>query len=125
LDKALLLAKKALALVPESPQIMDTLGWIEYELGNLTEAYQYLSDALRIAPNANCIMLHLAQVNISLGQQQARELLKKLIQPSKGQMDQRQALLKKYEAVGLNSQTFYSLAYICFLLEVIARVYRP
>jgi len=95
LDKALLLAKKALVLVPESSQIMDTLGWIEYELGNLPDAYKYLSDALRLAPNANFIMLHLAQVQIALGQQQqARKLLKKLVQPSKDQMDQRQSLLK-------------------------------
>jgi tetratricopeptide (TPR) repeat protein len=95
LDKALLLAKKALALVPESPQIMDTLGWIEYELGNLPEAYKYLSDALRLAPNVNVVMLHLAQVKIALGhQEQAKVLLKKLIQPSKAQIEQRQSLLK-------------------------------
>ncbi|WP_339722139.1 XrtA/PEP-CTERM system TPR-repeat protein PrsT [uncultured Paraglaciecola sp.] len=95
LDKALLLAKKALTLIPNSPQIMDTLGWIEYEMGNLPEAYKNLNEALRLAPNANSIMLHLAEVRIALGQQQqAKELLKKLVKPSKGQMEHRQSLLK-------------------------------
>jgi len=38
INKALRLAQRALQLQPKSGLIMDTLGWVYYQQGNLTEA---------------------------------------------------------------------------------------
>jgi len=94
LDRAVEFAKQAVVLAPNSPDILDTLGWIEYELGNLTEAYKHLTAALRLASNSNVIMLHLAQVQMALGYNtQAKILLNKLSKPTKDQQAKRRLLL--------------------------------
>lgn len=95
LDNARDMAQKALALSPNDPSILDTLGWIEFESGNGAEAFKHLTAAVKFAPKANVIMLHLAEVQISFGQkEQAKTLLRKLVKPTKTEATKRDALLK-------------------------------
>jgi tetratricopeptide (TPR) repeat protein len=60
---------QALALKPESPAILDSMGWVEYRLGNLETALEYLNKAAEISPDAE-IASHLGEVLWQLGQQQ-------------------------------------------------------
>ena len=55
------LIKKALELSPGEPSITDSLGWVEYRLGNHAEAVRLLRDAYRSQPDAE-IAAHLGEV---------------------------------------------------------------
>jgi tetratricopeptide (TPR) repeat protein len=61
--------QQALVLKPESPAILDSMGWVEYRLGNLDTALEYLNKAAEISPDAE-IASHLGEVLWHLGQQQ-------------------------------------------------------
>ncbi|HKX43934.1 MAG TPA: tetratricopeptide repeat protein [Burkholderiaceae bacterium] len=61
------LIKKALELSPGEPSITDSLGWVEYRLGNHAEAVRLLRDAYRSQPDAE-IAAHLGEVLWVTGQ---------------------------------------------------------
>ena len=61
LPEARTLIKKALELSPGEPSITDSLGWVEYRLGNRDEAIRLLRDAYRGQPDAE-IAAHLGEV---------------------------------------------------------------
>jgi len=60
---------KALALKPDSPAILDSMGWIEYRMGNLQEALKYLQQAAAISPDAE-IASHLGEILWQLDRKQ-------------------------------------------------------
>jgi len=62
------LIRKALDLSPGEPFITDSLGWVEYRLGNRSEALRLLQQAYRARPDAE-IAAHLGEVLWVLGQQ--------------------------------------------------------
>ena len=61
LPEALTLIRKALELSPGEPSITDSLGWVEYRMGNREEAIRLLRDAYRAQPDAE-IGAHLGEV---------------------------------------------------------------
>ncbi len=65
LDRALDLAQSAKALMPESPNAADTLGWVLYKRGMASAAIGYLKEAVANSPadseNIGVIRFHLAQ----------------------------------------------------------------
>ena len=61
LPEARTLIQKALELSPGEPSITDSLGWVEYRLGNREEAVRLLRDAYRGQPDAE-IAAHLGEV---------------------------------------------------------------
>lgn len=61
LPEALKLIRKAVELAPEDPYIMDSLGWVYYRMGNLTEGLNYLNLAFSVRPDAE-IAAHLGEV---------------------------------------------------------------
>ncbi len=61
LPEARTLIRKALELSPGEPSITDSLGWVEYRLGNRVEALRLLRDAYRGQPDAE-IAAHLGEV---------------------------------------------------------------
>ena len=61
LDEARQLIKKALELRPADPFIVDSMGWLEFRSGNLTEAARLLSSAYQTRPDAE-IAAHLGEV---------------------------------------------------------------
>jgi tetratricopeptide (TPR) repeat protein len=74
LPEARTLIKKALELSPGEPSITDSLGWVEYRLGNRDEAVRLLRDAYRAQPDAE-IGAHLGEVLWVSGQaEEARRI---------------------------------------------------
>ncbi len=76
LPEARTLIKKALELSPGEPSITDSLGWVEYRLGNKPEAVRLLREAYRGQPDAE-IAAHLGEVLWVSGQvDEARQVLR-------------------------------------------------
>ncbi len=79
---ALEYGQKALALAPESPTALDTVGWLYVERGDLVRGLELLNKAHSLAPNASAIQFNLARALIKAGQAEAArqhlELLAKL-----------------------------------------------
>ena len=61
ISEALTLIEKALKLKPGEPAIIDSLGWVQYRLGNLDDAVTQLRMAYRKQPDAE-IAAHLGEV---------------------------------------------------------------
>ncbi len=74
LPEARVLIETALKLAPADPYIMDSMGWVHYRLGQLTEALDFLQRAYGLRPDAE-IAAHLGEVLWNLGQ---REQAKKI-----------------------------------------------
>jgi tetratricopeptide (TPR) repeat protein len=66
LPEAKELIKKALELSPGEPSITDSMGWVEYRLGNRDEAIRWLRDAYQARPDPE-IAAHLGEVLWSAG----------------------------------------------------------
>lgn len=66
LPEAKELIQKALQLSPEDPFIADSLGWVEFRMGNVGEAQRILEDAFKARPDAE-IAAHLGEVLWSQG----------------------------------------------------------
>lgn len=64
--KAVKLAQRAVDLRPNSPQILDTLGWAQFKSGNSNAAQQTLETSVQLQANAQNTY-HLAQVYSKLG----------------------------------------------------------
>lgn len=76
LPEAKALIVKALAAAPDDPFIQDSLGWVEFRLGNKAEALRILQQAFKSKPDPE-IAAHLGEVLLSLGQTaQAMEVWK-------------------------------------------------
>ncbi|HKB55793.1 MAG TPA: tetratricopeptide repeat protein [Ramlibacter sp.] len=72
LPEAKELIQKALSLSPDDPFITDSLGWVEYRMGNKTQALKILQSAYKAKPDAD-IAAHLGEVLWSLGQRDRAE----------------------------------------------------
>ena len=59
--QALALAKRALALAPENPAVLDTLGMLQIESGAREEGLANLRKAVSLAPNAGTLRLNLVR----------------------------------------------------------------
>ena len=60
-DEAFELIERAYELDPNSPAIIDSLGWVQFKRGNLTEARELLERAYEVFPDGE-IAAHLAEV---------------------------------------------------------------
>ncbi len=69
-EEALQLIEKALVLRPDDPAILDSMGWVQYRLGHLTEARKYLEQALADLQDGE-IAAHLGEVLWALGEREA------------------------------------------------------
>jgi tetratricopeptide (TPR) repeat protein len=68
LSEAKALIERALQLTPGDPFITDSLGWVEFRLGNRDEALRLLSQAYKARPDAE-IGAHLGEVLWAMGRQ--------------------------------------------------------
>ncbi|MEE8429241.1 MAG: tetratricopeptide repeat protein [Gammaproteobacteria bacterium] len=65
---------KALDLLPDDPAVIDSMGWLQYRLGNLQAAVTHLRRALRLSRDGE-IAAHLGEVLWQMGDQnQARKV---------------------------------------------------
>ncbi|WP_226665924.1 tetratricopeptide repeat protein [Microbulbifer aggregans] len=69
LDEALVLITKALALSPDDPAIIDSMGWAQFRLGNHAEAVKYLQQALQLLDDHE-IAAHLGEALWATGEHQ-------------------------------------------------------
>lgn len=72
LPEAKQLIQKALTYAPDDPFITDSLGWVEFRMGNKAEAMRILETAYKSRPDAD-IAAHLGEVYWSLGQRERAE----------------------------------------------------
>ncbi len=76
LEEARTLIRKALELKPGEPFITDSLGWVEYRMGNRDEAARLLREAYKSRPDAE-IAAHLGEVLWVSGERdEARRILR-------------------------------------------------
>jgi tetratricopeptide (TPR) repeat protein len=68
LPEALKLIRKAQEMAPDDPFIMDSMGWVQYRLGNLDEAEAQLRRAYALRSDAD-IAVHLGEVLWKQGKQ--------------------------------------------------------
>jgi tetratricopeptide (TPR) repeat protein len=69
LTEARELIRKALSMAPNDPFITDSLGWVEFRLGNLPEALRILEQAYKARPDSE-IAAHLGEVLWVMGQRE-------------------------------------------------------
>ena len=74
LQEAFSLIDKALQLAPDDPFIMDSMGWVQFRLGNLKEAEALLRRAYDLRPDVE-IAAHLGEVLWIKGQKEAAQKL--------------------------------------------------
>lgn len=96
------LIKKAIEIKPNSPAIMDSIGWVEFKLGHLAESEKWLRKAFTIMPDPE-VASHLIEVLGARGKtDEARTLLQDML--SKHPDDKMLVELKK-RLVDLSSNT--------------------
>ncbi len=61
--------ERALELKPNNPAILDSMGWVQYRLGNHSESLRYLRRALELLPDPE-VAAHLGEVLWVSGQQE-------------------------------------------------------
>lgn len=71
--EALPLARRAQALAPQNPTILDTLAWVQYLLGDAANAVKMLAAASKADPNNADIRLHTAIASAATGARAAAE----------------------------------------------------
>jgi uncharacterized protein (TIGR03790 family) len=71
--EAVVMARKALSLAPRQATVLDTVGWLEYLMGNTAEAAKLLVQASRSAPGNPEIRLHTAFALAAQGARAAAE----------------------------------------------------
>ncbi|MCU7880450.1 MAG: tetratricopeptide repeat protein [Candidatus Thiodiazotropha sp. (ex Lucinoma aequizonata)] len=69
LEEAKQYIQEALSLKSDSPVILDSMGWVEYRMGNLESAFEFLNKAAELSHDAK-IASHLGEVLWQMGQQQ-------------------------------------------------------
>lgn len=74
LEEAERLIKKALEIKPDDAYIIDSLGWVYFQKGDLDKAHQYLNKAYRLIPSEPTITEHLGDLFLKQGKK--REALK-------------------------------------------------
>ncbi|HRE15983.1 MAG TPA: tetratricopeptide repeat protein [Rhodocyclaceae bacterium] len=72
IDEAARLIEKAAALLPKDPFIMDSLGWVQFRQGKLTEALATLAEAYRLRPDPE-IAAHLGEILWRLNRREEAE----------------------------------------------------
>ncbi len=97
---ALEYAEKAYQLAPDSPAVLDTLGWILVEQGNTTRGLPLLEKATSLAPDAAEIRYHLAAGLVKSGDKaKARKELEQLVGTGKqfSYLDEAKTLLRQVQ----------------------------
>ncbi len=79
-QEALDYIQRALALQPDAAAILDSMGWVQYRLGNYAEALRYLRRAMEKLPDPE-IAAHLGEVLWVLGErEEARKVWKDAVE---------------------------------------------
>ena len=96
-SRALGYAEQANKLKPDNAALLDTLGWIRVEQGDVTRGLPLLQKAVNLAPGAPVIRYHLAVGLMKSGDKvKAKKELEQLLASGKSfsQIEEARALLK-------------------------------
>ncbi len=96
-QEALGYIKRALALKPDSPAILDSMGWVQYRLGNNQEALRYLRRAFDMVQDVE-IAAHLGELLWVTGKKQEAE---KIIQRALERHPDNKYLLQSVKRLGI------------------------
>ena len=97
---ALQYAEKAYEVAPENPAILDTVGWILVEQGNISRGLPFLQKATSLMPEVPAIRYHLAYGLAKSGDKiKARKELEQALASGKhfADIDEARALLKQIQ----------------------------
>lgn len=97
LPEALTLIQQALALAPHDPFIVDSMGWVQYRLGNLDEAESQLRNAYTLLPDPE-IGVHLGEVLWVKGQKSDAQKFWREVQRKDPQNDSLKSTLARLRA---------------------------
>jgi tetratricopeptide (TPR) repeat protein len=79
-EEALVLIERALAIKPNEPAFIDSIGWVMYRLENFDEAISYLRQALELFPNDE-VAAHLGEALWAAGKElEADKIWKKALE---------------------------------------------
>ena len=95
-DEARQLIKRALELRPDDPFILDSLGWVEYKLGNTDQAIELLRKAMKEKYDPE-IAAHLSEALYSKGDRKAAQAL---LSKALADDPKHEALIKAAEKIG-------------------------
>lgn len=80
LDQALDLISRAVAIEPENPAYLDSLGWVHFRLGDLDQAEYWLRRAIGLGGTDGTVLSHLGEVLLNKGEiDEARVLLRQAL----------------------------------------------
>ena len=92
--EALQYITKAMKITPDDPAIIDSMGWVQYRLGNLEEAIKLLREAILLLPDPE-VAAHLGEVLWVSGQQEeAKKVWEKALEKKKGSKILKQVMSK-------------------------------
>lgn len=92
--EALQYITKAMKITPNDPAIIDSMGWVQYRLGNLEEAIKLLREAILLLPDPE-VAAHLGEVLWVSGQQEeAKKVWEKALAKKKGSKILKQVMSK-------------------------------
>jgi Tfp pilus assembly protein PilF len=66
IDRALVMAKKAVEAQPENPSFLDTIGWVYFRLGDYKKAELYVKQALEKGEASAVVHEHLGDIYYKL-----------------------------------------------------------
>lgn len=67
MQRALKLAEQAREIRPQQPEILDTLGWVYFKMGNTGRAEEIFKEALAVSPESAVLNYHLGMVYVAEG----------------------------------------------------------
>ncbi len=95
-QEALDYVTKALALRPNDPAIIDSMGWVQYRLGNLEEALKYLGRAMELVDDGE-VAAHYGEVLWQLGR---KDEARAVWQRAREQFEDNEVLLQTLQRFG-------------------------
>lgn len=87
--------QKALSLAPDDPFILDSMGWVEYRMGNLDKGLSYLNKAFAQRPDPE-IAAHIGEVLWALGRRNEAEKTWREALQANPASEELQAVMRKY-----------------------------
>jgi len=96
MPEALEMSKKAITAKPDNAAYLDTIGWIYFKLGNLTEAEKYIKKSVEIREDSPVVLEHLGDVYSAMGNM---SMAKTHWQKSLNLDQENQQLLRKMEMI--------------------------
>lgn len=94
LPEALKLLTKALELAPQDPFILDSMGWVQFRLGNLDKAEDYLRKAYTVRSDVE-VGVHLGEVLWTKGEREEAQALWRAAQQKDPKNDLLQSTLAR------------------------------